>query len=119
MGIGAIGVRRENGPPDRFLTLLTLDRAVEALEDFGGVFAFAPGVVVEHDTGWGGAAPAAIVAQHGPEVAGLRPPAPWVQHRGGGLVDIEAGAARLEDLRHVLDHGCDEGTGPAHPVGQH
>src|SRR5690606_20253439 len=75
MGISAIGI--------------DLDRAVEAVQDFGGIFAFAPGSVMEHDPRWGAAVPAAIITQHRPEIPGLGLATPRVEDRGGGLIHIE------------------------------
>jgi hypothetical protein len=54
---------------------------------------------VEHDAGWRGAVPAAIVAQHRPEISGFRLATPGVQNRGGGFVDIEPCAALFQRMR--------------------
>lgn len=59
MGIGTIGI--------------DLDRVIEAVEDFGGIFPLSAGPVVEHHAGRRGAAPTAVFAQIGPEIAGLPP----------------------------------------------
>ena len=45
-----------------------LDRAVEAGQEFIGVFALSAGPVVEHHARWRRAVPAAIVAQHRPPI---------------------------------------------------
>ena len=58
MRVAAIGVRRANGPPDRLLILLTLDRAVEAGQDLIGVFALPAGPIMEHHARRRGAVPA-------------------------------------------------------------
>lgn len=105
MGIGAVGI--------------DLDRAIEAVEDFSGVFALSPGPVMEHHAGRRGAVPATIIAQHRPKVTCRRLPLARIQHRGGGLINIEPGAASQQLLGHVIDYGGDQGSGPAHPVGQH
>ena len=96
-----------------------LNGAVEPGEDFLGIVAAAPGTIVEHDAGRRRAVPAAVVAQHGPEVSGLRPAAPGIHNRGRGLVHVEPRAAGLQKRRHALDHRGDQRPGPAHPVGQH
>ena len=96
-----------------------LDCAVEAIEDFGGIFALPAGPVMEHHAGRGGATPATVIAQDGPEVAGLRLTLPRIQHRGGRLIDVKPRAVHYQPLGHVVHHGGDKGTGPAHPVSQH
>lgn len=64
MGVAAIGI--------------DLDRALEAGKDFSGIFALSPGPVVEHHAGWRRTVPAAIIAQHCPEISGFRLATPRV-----------------------------------------
>jgi hypothetical protein len=70
---------------------IDLDRAVEPVEDFSGIFAFTPGPVMEHHARRRRTIPAAVVTQHGPEVAGFRLASPRIEDRSRCLVDIEAG----------------------------
>lgn len=95
-----------------------LNRAVEPVENLGSVFTLPARAVVEHHPRRRGAAPAAVIAQHRPEIAGFRLAAPGVQHWGGGLVDIEARAALFQDQGHVIHHRRDQRTGPTHPIGE-
>jgi hypothetical protein len=63
----------------------------EALQDLFGVLAFAPGRIVEGDSGRRAATPRTIIPRQGPEVAGLRLPPPGVEHRGAGLIHEQLG----------------------------
>ena len=119
MGIGAIGVRRANGPPDRLLALLTLNRAVEALEDFGGVFAFTPGTIMEHHARWCRAVPAPVIPQHRPKIARLGLAPPGVENGRGSFIDVEPGAVGHQMLCHVIHNRRDGSTRAPHPIRQH
>lgn len=103
MGISAIGI--------------DLDRAVEAVQDFGGVFAFPAGAIIEHDTRGRDAAPAPVIPQDSPEIARLRGAAPRVQHRGGGFVHKQL-TGSLQMLGQSVDDGLQVERGLANPVGQ-
>jgi hypothetical protein len=105
MGIGAIGV--------------DLDRAVEALEDFGGIFAFTPGAIMEHHARWCRAVPATVIAQDGPEIARLGLAPPGIENRRGGFINIEPGAVGQQLFGHVIHNRRDGSPRAAHPVGQH
>ena len=96
-----------------------LDSAVEAGQDFIGIFALSTGPIMEHYPWRRGAAPSPVVAQHRPEITGLRFAAPGVQHRGCGFVDVEPRAFCHQALGHVINHRGDQRPCPSHPVGQH
>ena len=68
---------------------INLNGAVEAHQDFIGIFALSAGMVVELDTRRSRSIPAPVIAQHGPEIAGFRPATPRIKHRCRGFVDIE------------------------------
>lgn len=87
--------------------------------DLVGIVAAAAGAVMEDDARRQGISPSPVVAQHRPEVAGLGPAPPRVQHRRHGLVHVESCAARRQQHSHAANHRCDQRAGPAHPVGQH
>jgi hypothetical protein len=67
-----------------------LDGAVEAHQDFIGIFAFSARMVMEHNARRCGTIPAPIIAQNGPEIASFRPAPPRIKHRSRGFVRCPA-----------------------------
>lgn len=78
---------------------IDLDDPVEASQDFIGILALSTGIVMEHYPWRRRAVPAAVVAQHSPEISGFRLAAPRVQHRGRGFLDIKPRAALFQSRR--------------------
>ena len=70
---------------------IDLDRAVEAVQYFGGILALPTRPIMEHHTRWRRAIPAAVVAQNGLKIARFRLATPRIQNRGGGFVRCPAG----------------------------
>ena len=68
---------------------IDFDRAVEAVQYFGGIFALAPWAILEHHARRRRPVPAAILAQNGPEIPGFRPAASGVEPWCRGFVDME------------------------------
>jgi hypothetical protein len=62
-----------------------------------------------------GAGPGSIVARERPEVAGLGPPAPRIEHRRPGLVHEQLGRT-LEVREEALVQRAELGGGTADPV---
>nr|AAA88642.1 unknown protein [Plasmid Ti] len=104
VGVAAIGI--------------DLDRAVEAIEDFCGIFAVTSGPIMEHHARRRRSVPAAVVAQNSPEITGFRLAAPRIQHRGRSLVDIQSRAFRHQAFGHMVYHRRDRSARPPHPIRQ-
>ena len=90
-----------------------LEDPVEAAQERLGVLPAAAGRIEEHDPGGIRTAPASIIADQGPEVAGRRvedapparcPAAPGIEHRRRGLVHEELGG-RLQVFGQPIDDG--------------
>ena len=77
----------------------------------------AAGRVVEHHDRWSSPAVPAVIRDDGPEPAGLRRPAPWVQHRRPRLVH-EDPVGCLQVRPHLLDDRPEVEAGPPDPVAQ-
>ncbi|MDT4853508.1 hypothetical protein FQZ97_877770 [compost metagenome] len=73
---------------------------------------------MEHHARWRRSVPTAVVAQHGPEITGLRFAASRIQHRSRGLIDVEPRTFRHQPFGHVVNHRRDRSTRPTHPICQ-
>ena len=94
-----------------------LKDAVESFENPLGVLAAASRrVMIDHDRRIG-AAMAAVVAQNGPQIAGLRPAAAGIEHRRPRLVHEQA-AGQLHQRAHALDERREVEGDRSHPIGQ-
>ena len=82
------------------------------------MLATSPRSVMEHDPRRQWSAPAPIIAQDCPKIAGPGLSAPRVKHRRGGFVHVKPGSPGFQQDGHPVDDRRDMRAHPAHPVGK-
>ena len=95
-----------------------LDGALKPRQDLFGMLATSPRSVMEHDPRRQWSAPAPIIAQDCPKIAGPGLSAPRVKHRRGGFVHVKPGSPGFQQDGHPVDDRRDMRAHPAHPVGK-
>ena len=114
-GIAALA-RRFGQPVVAGVTGDLQDTVEAGQEGFGILTRAARGVEVDH-AGRIVPAPWSVIAGQGPELSGLCPPAPRIQHRGGGFVHEQL-AGSFQMLGQPVDDGPQMERGLADPIGQ-
>jgi len=94
-----------------------LEDPVEAAQERFSILATPIGRIEEDNPRWVGAAPVAVVTGQRPEIPGLGPSPPRIEHRRRGLVHEQLGG-RLQMFGQPVDDGFEMETCDPDPVGQ-